>query len=243
MLCERAFHIFSFTVLLRLGIHTSCRSSVIEGVNMPKILITLVSAFLLIAAPCVSTAAPIKTYVAEFSVVGASNKDELKVTLQGLLASRLDPNLVQLVENPDKAELLLTGSYAQFGKMFSIDVLLKNSLDGTMSKVFEQGESQDDLIPSFGRLAQKLDRELAKAQHAAAAPAMAVSPPAPAPAVTKIVPPAAAYKVEAPVAQAEASYVVKSGIPGRNTPGNWTSDPLPGAFSSIALGRTLPSGE
>lgn len=210
---------------------------------MPIILRVLVSVFLLIIAPCLCAAAPLKTYVAEFNVAGAPNKDELKVTLQGLLASRLNPNQVQLVEKPDKAELMLEGSYALFGKMFSIDVLLKNSLNGTMSKVFEQGESQDDLIPAFGRLAQKIDRELAKTQTAAAAPPVAVPAPQAAAVVAKGASPVAAYKVEAPAAKAEESYVVKSAIPVGNVPGSWTSDPLTGVFNSIALGRTFPSGE
>lgn len=208
---------------------------------MPKTLFAVISAFLLIALPFASTAAPLKTYVAEFNVAGAPNKDELKVTLQGLLASRLNPEQIQLVEKPDKAELLMTGSYALFGKMFSIDVLLKNALNGTMTKVFEQGESQDDLIPAFGRLARKLDRELAKSQPVAASPALPA--PVPAPVAAAAVVPAAAYKIEAPLAKAEESYVVKSNIPSRNTPGSWTSDPLSGVFTSIALGRTLPSGE
>jgi len=211
---------------------------------MLKILLAISTAFLLlIAAPCVSPAAPVKTYVAEFNVAGASNRDELKVTLQGLLASRLNPDRVQLVENPDKAELLLSGSYALFGKMFSIDVLLKNTLNGSLAKVFEQGENQDDLIPAFGRLAQKLDRELAKIPAVAASPSIPVSSPQAAPAAAKSAPPAAAYKVEAPAAKAEDSYMVKSAIPAGNAPGSWTSDPLTGVFSSIALGRTLPSGE
>ena len=148
---------------------------------MPTILLAFVSLVLLIASPCLSTAAPLKTYVAEFTVTGAPNRDELKVTLQGLLASRLNPNQVQLVDKPDKAELLLDGSYALFGKMFSIDVLLKNSLTGTMTKVFEMGESQDDMLPAFGRLAQKIDRELAKAPAVAAAPAVPVPSPVLAP--------------------------------------------------------------
>jgi hypothetical protein len=210
---------------------------------MPRILLAFVSAFLLIASSRVSTAAPLKTYVAEFNVVGASNRDELKVTLQGLLASRLNPNQVRLVEKPDQAELQLAGSYALFGKMFSIDVLIKNSLSGAMTKVFEQGESQDDLIPAFGRLAQKLDREFAKVQPAAAAPPIPVSSPQPASVTPDVKAPAAAYKVEAPVVKAEESYVVTSDIPPRNAPGSWTSEPLSGVFSSIALGRTLPSGE
>jgi hypothetical protein len=210
---------------------------------MPRFLLAFVSAFLLIAAPRVSTAAPLKTYVAEFNVVGASNRDELGVALQGLLASRLNPNQVQLVEKPDQAELLLAGSYALFGKMFSIDVLIKNSPSGALAKVFEQGENQDDLIPAFGRLAQKIDRELAKTQTVAAAPPVPATSPQPAPVAAKIVAPAAAFKVDAPVAKAEESYVVKSDIPPGNAPGSWTSEPLTGVFSSIALGRTLASGE
>lgn len=211
---------------------------------MPTVLLVLLSAFLLVIPPGLSWAAPLKTYVSEFSVAGAPNKDELKTTLQGLLASRLNPGRTALVESPDKAELLLAGSYALFGKMFSIDVLIKNSLSGTMTKVFEQGENQDDLLPAFGRLAQKLDQELAKGQPAAAASPTPVSAPAPAPvAAATAVPATAAYKVETPVASPQSSYVVKSGNPDRNTPGSWTSDPMTGVFSSLALGRSLPSGE
>jgi hypothetical protein len=204
----------------------------------------LAAAFLLTVTPSESPAAPLKTYVAEFNVAGAANKDELKTTLQGLLTSRLNPELVQLVEKPENAEILLAGSYAQFGKMFSVDVLLKNSTTASMTKVFEQGESQDELIPAFGRLAQKLDREIAKFKsiQAIPAPAKPVPAPAPAPAAAIMVAPPLTYKVEAPAA-AEESYVVKSGLPVQNTPGNWTSDPLNGVFSSITLGRSLPSGE
>ena len=210
---------------------------------MPTFLLALVTAILLIASPCVSLAETLRTYVAEFNVTGVSNKDELKVTLQGLLASRLNPDQVRLVEKPDKAELLLVGSYAMFGKMFSLDVLIKNSLSGSMTKVFEQGESQDDLLPAFGRLAKKLDRELAKAQPVAAAPPIPVLTPLPVPVAAKIAVPALDYKVEAPAAKAEEHYVVKSDSPRRNSPGSWTSEPLDGIFTSIALGRSLPSGE
>jgi hypothetical protein len=199
--------------------------------------------FLLVLLPCFSLAAPLKTYVAEFNVVGAANKDELKATLQGLLASRLNPEQVQLVEKPDGAEMTLTGSYAQFGRMFSIDVLVKNSVNGSLSKVFEQGESQDELLPAFGRLAQKLDRELGKAAPAVVA-AVPVKPPAPpAPVAAVVAAPAVSYTVAAPVVKVDEGYVVKSGIPAHNTPGSWTSEPINGAFTSLALGRTLSSGE
>jgi hypothetical protein len=222
---------------------------------MPNILPAFVSLVLLIASPCLSTAAPLKTYVAEFTVTGAPNRDELKVTLQGLLASRLNPNQVQLVDKPDKAELLLEGSYALFGKLFSIDVLLKNSLNGTMTKVFEMGEGQDDMLPALGRVAQKIDRELAKAPAVAAAPALPAPspalapsplpapPPVTAPAVATVATPVAASKAAPPDANEGTGYIVKSGAPALNSPGYWTSDPMNGTFTSIALGRSLPSGE
>lgn len=227
---------------------------------MRTILSALIVSLFLLPAPSASLAAPLKTHVAEFNVVGAANKDELKSTLQGLLASRLNQDQIQLVEKAEKAEILLNGSYAQFGKMFSVDVQLKNSTSGAISKVFEQGESQDELLPVIGRLARKVDRELAKSVPAAApvvvAPAVASAPvvpaaPAvvpvpvvvPAPAVTKPVPPATAYKVEAPPVKEEGSYLVKSDAPRQNAPGIWSSEPLSGVYTSVALGRTLPSGE
>jgi len=203
---------------------------------MKSTLLVLLSIFLFVAAPSLSTAAALKTYVAEFGVVGAPNKDELKVTLQGMLASRLNPNRVLLVENQDKAELLVSGSYALFGKIFSLDVLLKNNVTGTMTKVFEQGEGQDDLIPAMGRLAQKVEQELAKL------PVAATPPPAlPVPLAPPALP--AAAKVAAPAAIPAEGYAVRPEGGAENAPGSWTSEPLEGVFTGIALGRKLPSGE
>lgn len=210
---------------------------------MPTIMLAIFSAILLISTPCTAAAAPLKTFVAEFNVAGVQNREELKVTLPGLLASRLNPDLVQLVEKPDQAELLLNGSYALFGKMFSVDVLLKNSLTGTISKVYEQGENQDDLLPAFGRLAQKLDRELARIQPVAAPPVVPVAAVLTTKSAAKVDVPAVANMVETPVAKAGEGYVVKSNVPALNTPGSWSSAPLEGVFSSIALGRILPDGD
>lgn len=183
---------------------------------MYSILLAIVTAILLAVVPGASMAAPLKTYVPEFSVTGAPNKDELKVTLQGMLTSRLNPNQVQLTEKQDQAELLVSGSYALFGRMFSLDVLLKNTASGTMTKIFEQGDGQDDLIPAIGRLAQKIERELSRI------------PASPAP---------------APAAIQAGSYTVRPDEGAVNASGSWSSEPLTGVFSGIALGRTLPSGE
>ncbi len=224
---------------------------------MRTIFFALIASLFLFSAPPASLAAPLKTYVAEFNVVGTANKDELKSTLQGLLASRLNQEQIQLEEKAEKAEILLNGSYAQFGKMFSVDVQLKNSTSGAISKVFEQGESQDELLLVIGRLAQKVDRELAKSVPFSPAPvvvtplpasipvvpAAPVVGPVPVPVVTKPAPAATAYKVEAPPVKEEGSYLVKSDAPRQNVPGIWSSEPLSGVYTSVALGRTLPSGE
>jgi hypothetical protein len=216
----------------------------------------LIVSLFLFSVSLPTVAAPLKTYVAEFNVAGAANKDELKTTLHGLLASRLNQEQIQLVEKPEKAEMQLNGSYAQFGKMFSIDVQVKNSASGAISKVFEQGENQDELLPVIGRLAQKVDRELARSLVAAPAP-VAVMPKQASPAVVPVAAPApvvpavampvvappSTYKVAAPPVKEESSYVVKSDAQRQNSPGSWTSEPLTGIYTSVAVGRTLPSAE
>lgn len=167
-------------------------------------------------------AAPVKTYVEQFTVIGAPNNENLKQTLQGILTSRLSPELVQLVEKPEHAELLVIGNYAQFGKTFSLDVLIKNKSKGSLVKVFEQGEGQEDVIPALGRLARKIDSELAKF------PAIAASP-APLPAASP--------------AAVKDTYVLRTEPSAIDSPDGWSSPPLDGVFSSIATGRTLSSGE
>ncbi len=202
---------------------------------MNSILLAVVSTLLFIAVPLVSIAAPLKTFVSEFSVLGAQNKDDLKQSLQGMLASRLNPDQVQLVETQDKAELVISGSYSVFGKLFSLDVLLKNKGTGTLTKVFEQGNGEDDLIPAINRLGQKIDRELATTA--------ALSPPLPAKPEAKTswaVSPAA--MPEPAKAQAK-GYAIHPAAPDESDSAAWTSGPLNGVFTTMALGRLLPSGE
>ncbi|MFA7404050.1 MAG: VCBS repeat-containing protein [Pelobacteraceae bacterium] len=193
-----------------------------------KLIVPVLMALLLcIAAPEASHAAPLKTHVAEFTVVGVPDSEALKVTLQGILTSRLTPSLVQLVEKPDQAEILVSGSYALFGTTFSLDALIKNRGDNSLTKVFEQGEGQENVIPAIGRLARKIDAELARkpATLAAATPA----PPVPSPAA---VPPGAKER-----------HAIPSESSAQSSSGGWSSAPLDGEFVSMATGRTLPSGE
>ena len=201
--------------------------------------VAVLALFLTIAGS--SHASPPATHVAEFSVTGVPANQELKQTLQGILASRLNPELVQLVEKPDQAELMVIGSYAQFGKIFSLDVIIKSSENGKLTKVFEQGEGQEDVIPAVGRLARKIDAELAKRAatvvSTTATPAAVAVPLLPTPVVS------APLSAAAPQTPAKTPYVVRSEPSAQESPGSWSSAPLDGVFSSIATGRTLSSGE
>lgn len=227
---------------------------------MKSMLTALTALLLLFALPCTSPAEPLKTCVLEFSTPGNS-ANELKATLQGLLASRLNPERVQLVEKKEQADLVIAGSYALFGKMFSVDVLLRNTASGKIAKLFEQGEGQDDLLPALGRLAKKIDQELARNQAAATTPVLpmaAAAPILPTAAAAPLVPvpttPAASSAATAPsappvtvaaqplhkeVTAASEGYLVRSDA--GKAPG--ADITLEGAFRGLALGRTLPSGE
>lgn len=199
----------------------------------------VIATFLMVLAPLSLPAAMTRAYVTEFRVSGVPNKDELKVTLQGILASRLDQRQLQLVGSAEKADLLLSGSYALIGKTFSLDMQIQDSSTGLISKVYEQGEGQDDLIPALGRLAGKIDQEAAGKQVTLAVPLLQS---------TTAVPPVVAH---VPLSDSggknappeKGKYIVKSDSADPGNTGSWVSPPLTGLFRGIALGRTLTSGE
>ena len=222
-----------------------------------KLITHLIVSLVMFLAISGAQAAPLKTYVTEFSVSGVQGRDDLKVVLQGVLASRLNPEQVQLVENSEKAELTVAGSYARFGKIFSLDVMIKNLVSNKLTRVFEQGEGEDDLLAAVGRLSSKVDRELAK--HVVITPqgTVVVAPvvlPQPALAAKPVViAPVAAPKqnyqvaaesgvVNSPAASRDA-YQVRSEEGVNSNLGHWTSPPITGVFNGIAMGRTLASGE
>jgi len=109
-----------------------------------------------------SHAAQFKVAVPEFKVTGAANKDELKSTLQSLLASRLGGDSFLVVEPADSPELTVTGTYIAFGKVFSLDARVVNSSGKIIARAFEQGESADDIIPAVTRLARKIGAEMSR---------------------------------------------------------------------------------
>src|SRR5690242_3267560 len=131
---------------------------------MRKFILGVVCAVVLCCTASFAAAGgPLKAYVAPFKVTGVAAKEELVGTLQGLLASRLSSDRVQVVDAPQGADILVNGTYIVFGKIFSLDIVVKEAATGAILRSFEQGESQDELIPALGKLAKKITADVDKA--------------------------------------------------------------------------------
>jgi len=134
----------------------------VEKEHGVKRILKLMAVAVFLLAPVSSLyAAPLRVRLAEFKVTGAANRDELRGSLQALLASRLEGGELQVVDAGEKADLDVAGTYILFGKVFSLDARVSSS-GKVVARAFEQGESADDTIPAMGRLAQKLLQEIGK---------------------------------------------------------------------------------
>lgn len=129
---------------------------------MKKQIFTVITLLLVILSAVPVFAAQTRLFVGEMNVVGAQNKEEIKPVLQTLLASRLNGESIVAVGSITEADAVVTGTYITIGKTFSLDALVKTTSGKTLTRAFVQGESQDELIPSVGKLAEKLSAELAK---------------------------------------------------------------------------------
>lgn len=177
----------------------------------------------LIANP--SFAAQLRVFVAEMSATGAQNRDEMKLTLQTLLASRLNGEKITSVENAVDADAVVSGAYVAIGKVFSIDAVAKNQAGKAVARAFVQGGTEDELIPAIGKLAEKLSAELTKSAPVVA-PVAAVVPMAAAPAVKQIT----------------TGDIIKPAVEEQATPVGLTSKRLPGAHNLMAGGVTMADG-
>lgn len=199
--------------------------------NQLRILL-LALCYLLVTVPVF--AAPLRVYVSDIHVVGASNKDEMKSTLQTLLSSRLNSDRIMAVGNASEADVLVTGTYVAIGKVFSVDALAKTIAGQSLTRAFVQGENQDELIPLIGTLAEKLGKELGTVPPVTVT---TVPAPASAPRSADIIAPSS--QVQA----APAGEFIKPQemVPG--SPGSWQSKRLDGASNLMAVGRTLANGQ
>ncbi len=130
---------------------------------------------LLVAMP--AFAAPLRVYVGEFNAVGVQAKDDTKVVLQSLLASRLSGDKLLAVSTASESDVVVTGTYIAIGKQYNIDAVAKTTAGQTVARTFVQGEGgQDALFVATGRLAEKLSADLLKQQEAGAIPLAAQLP-------------------------------------------------------------------
>jgi len=208
--------------------------------------LSLLCAVLLVALMTASTlfAAQIRVYVAEFAVTGAANKDELKSTLQTLFASRLTTDSVLSVDSPVGADVLVKGSYIAFGKVFSLDAVAKDPSGRVIARAFQQGESQDELIPAAGKLGQSMAAEIAakvKPGVVMVPQPVAVAAPVAVPA-SDVVRPSASQPASDLVKASTTSDIVRPQELTRTASGGWMSQRLSGALMGIAPGKVASDG-
>lgn len=185
------------------------------------ILLIVLSLVSLITLP--AFAAPLRLYVAEISTAGVESSDGMKVTLQTLLASRLNGNNIVAVGSAAEADVLVSGSYVTIGKIFSLDVIAKTSAGKALTRAFVQGKGQDELIPAVGKLADKLSAGLVR-----------VSPTVPA---SSGIVKSGQQLLPAPVGE-----FIKPREQEQGAVGGWISKRLNGAANLMAVGLTMPDG-
>jgi hypothetical protein len=130
---------------------------------MGKRTVQIMLLFALFVFPHVAGAGMIKAYFSDFAVTGVRNGGEMRRGLKALLASRLEGALILGVDTPGDADILVSGSYVEFGGIFSMDAVAKNSAGVFLGRAFVQGEGKGELIPSLEKLAQDLADQVHKA--------------------------------------------------------------------------------
>lgn len=191
----------------------------------------IVSVFVLTSVQS-SWGAEIKAYVAEFSVSGYQNKDELAAALRTLLMTRMNSSSVMVVDAAGDADVTVSGSYLVIGKMFSLDAVAKSSRGTVLCRAFVQGESIDELIPAVGKLAKTLSDDLQKS--AAVAPEAVRTLPSAVPRERS----AAPEVVRRETVPAPAGDIVRPQTLQKAGASGWVSQRLDGALTGIAMGRT-----
>ena len=199
----------------------------------------LLAGLLVLATAVPSFAAQVRVYVAEVNAVGAPNRDEMKLTVQTLLASRLNNDQVIAVGSAAEADVLVTGTYVAIGKVFSVDALARTAAGKTLTRSFVQGEGQDELMPAIAKLAEKLATELTRLYAGKPAGPNAVGGAAITPSVAA--PATDIIKNDQQLRQAPVGDIIKAKDEQRSG-GGWLSKRLSGAANLMATGRTLPDG-
>ncbi|GFE59838.1 VCBS repeat-containing protein [Geobacter sp. AOG2] len=209
---------------------------------MKKLIVLLAALFVPLAA-LPAFAAQVRVFVSDMNAIGVPNKDEMKTTLQTLLAARLNSEKIIAVGSAAEADAVVTGTYIVLGKVFSMDAMARTTGGKTLTRVYIQGDSKDELIPAVGKLAEKLTAELDKVYSGGQpiVPAPAAQAALPAPAAPLVAPKSDFIKSEQ-VRPAPDSEFIKPKETEQGGAGGWLSKRLAGAANLMSLGTTLPDG-
>ena len=175
----------------------------------------------------VAGAGQIRTYVAEFKVVGAEHPDEMKGLLPDLLGSRLNRGGVTVVGTRADADVVVTGRYTQAGKLFSLDAVASDAAGKTVGRDYVEGDDQGQLLPALGKLAAGLAAQITASSADRALP--------------QTVPVAPVSRAGDSLGPPPAGMV--AGGAGAATGTRWLSQRLTGSFIGIAPGRRFENGE
>jgi hypothetical protein len=204
-------------------------------------LIFLLATLLVPLTAVPSFAAQIRVFVSDMNATGVQNRDEMKVTLQTLLASRLNGDKIATVGSAAEADAVVSGTYASIGKNFSLDAIAKTAAGKTLTRTFVQGKTEDELIPAVGKLAEKLSADLVKLHSSGQ---LNVAPQLPSlatvPAVAAGTP--ADITDETHVRPTPAGDFIKPRAQETGATAGWLSKRLTGASNLMASGLTMPDG-
>jgi hypothetical protein len=205
-----------------------------------KKLIILLAALLVPLLAHTSFAAQLRVFVTDMNVIGVQNRDEMKLSLQTLLASRLSGEKLIAVGSAAEADVLVSGTYIMIGKVFSMDAMARTSNGRTLARTFIQGDSSEELISSVGKLADKLSLELVKlidSGQITATPLQLAAPPV-RPAASDII----RNEHQQQLQYAPTSNIIRPREIEQGNVGGWVSKRLPGAANLLAVGKTLADG-
>ena len=122
---------------------------------------------LVLLGATISFAAPLKVYVAPFTVVGTvKDKDESKSVLQALLTAKLSDGTILPVISSSDAEIVAQGTYVAIGSQYSLDIVLLDSQKSVISRRVIAGTSNSpSYFAMIDAIATGLKDDLAKHQE------------------------------------------------------------------------------
>ena len=109
--------------------------------------------------PAVSNAGRLTVFIEPFSTAGG-NDQQVPAALHNLLGSRLESPALQVLDQPAGAQVIIKGTYTQLGKAFSLDVTARNPSGVVITKAFEQGQGQEEVLTALTKLGEKLSKLL-----------------------------------------------------------------------------------